>query len=259
MALGAYGSMVERYQSQKDAEEQARLEAERRAGLINGVPVASQGATRFEEIDTWLNANPDAQYFRIGNNGKSVSSPRSYFVDSQGNRQIPNFAGNGVEANKGLSMWNDNSAALVSTAADQGARDIFRYINVSAMTPRTGKRGEKATFGEKYNGGEFFSSNNLQYSPDDGIIMSREEYGALKESLRTKGAGGFFQYEKYAKSPEPDNTGAKTAAALAAKSDNGRGVEAIVQGGDQLGGAQTEEPGTDVTTAETLNKRTLLG
>lgn len=258
MAVGAYGSMVDRYQSQQEAEEKARLEAERRAGLINGVPVAASGATQFSKIDEWLTKNPEAKYFRIDNNGSSVPSPRSYAV-----------SGNPVEGMGGAyqqgdnparpQYWTDNSAALVSTLEDTQTRDIFRYTNISAAPVRQGKRGETPTFGRQYTGGEFFTSNNIQYGADDGIIMSREEYGALKESLRSAGAGGFFQYEKYAKSPEPDNTGAKTAAALAAKADNGRGVEAIVQGGDQLGGAQTEEPGTDVTTAETLNKRTLLG
>lgn len=257
----AYERIFGGYSDSLKQQQAAQAAAEQRAALINGVPVASQGATRFEAIDQWLNDNPDAKYFRIGNSGNSVSGARSYQIDAKGNR-VTNFGYNSDAQQASTYTWSDNSAALVSTEADQGARDIFRYINVSAMAPREGKRGEKATFGQTYNGGEFFSSNNLQYSPDDGIIMSREEYGALKESLRAKGAGGFFQYEKFAKKP-PEQAAAeaaKSGADLAAKADGGRGVEAIVQSSDQLGGAQTEQPGTDVSTDDgSLNKRTLLG
>lgn len=183
---------------------------------IADIPVVGKGAVTFEDIDKWVASNPDAQYFRIANGGNSVREPRAY-------------------TNK-YGMWNDNDAAIVSQNSDKGARDIFRYMNISAADPRTGKRGEKATIGMQYSPGEFFAKNGLEYNTGYGQIYSLAEYGALKERVKATGKADWLtQYEKQA-GERPAIEGA-TQEGPASK----RRLQQMILGGDEddLGGKTT--------------------
>lgn len=233
-------SAYERMQQSYDEQQRADAIRQRQEAALSAIPEISTGPVQFSAIDTWLSQNPEAKYFRIGNQGKNTMNARTYTNGKYG-------------------QWSDNDAAIVSTPTDANSRDIFRYINVAAADPRTGKRGETATFGEQYSGGSFFQENGMDYNSRYGIVMSREEYGALKENLKKKGAQGFLQYERPQKNVEPPDT--VKAPQAGAKPNTGKGVESIVEGGDQLGGAQTETPGTTINTndSESLNKRALLG
>lgn len=218
--------MAQGYEDKAKAEaaEKARIDA-----ALGGVKTISKGATTFDQIDQWLSANPDAQYFRIGNDGNTVNKPRSYTFGQK------------------YGQWDDNDAAIVASKADQGARDIFRYTNISAANPRTGKRGEKATISQQYSGGSFFKENNIGYNSSYGMILSRDEYGALKNMAAQKGAGDQF-LKAYSQTPKE--------APL-----NVRGAQQAVdtqRGAPDLGG--NEEVTTALQSSEdTLTKRTLLG
>lgn len=168
MAETARGKLADKY----DDEAKAKAKAEAAQKAIGGVASVGKGATTFADIDKWLDANPDAQYFRIENGGNSVREARSYTNE--------------------YGAWDDNSAAIVGQDRDKGARDIFRYANISAADVRTGKRGEKATVGAQYTPSSFFKDNGIDYKSDYGLVYSRDEYGKLKEWASTKGKSDQF-------------------------------------------------------------------
>jgi len=162
----------EKLASKYDEEAAAKAAAEKASKAISGVKTVGKGATTFATIDKWLADNPDAEYFRIENGGKSVREPRSY-TNQYGS-------------------WSDNDAAIVGQDRDKGARDIFRYANISAANPRTGKRGEKATVAAQYTPSAFFEANDIAYKSDYGMVYSRDEYGKLKEWASKKGKSDQF-------------------------------------------------------------------
>lgn len=168
MALTARGKLADKY----DAEAKAKAAADAAKKAISGVASVGKGAVTFADIDKWLDANPDAQYFRIENGGNSVREPRSYTNE--------------------YGSWSDNDAAIVGQDRDKGARDIFRYANITAADVRKGKRGEKATVGAQYTPSSFFSDNGIAYNSSYGMVYSRDEYGALKEWASTKGKSDQF-------------------------------------------------------------------
>jgi len=227
------GDMAKKYQDELNAKTKA-------AQMLASVPVVGKGATTFADIDRYLTENADAKYFRIANGG-NIDSARSY--------QTP------------YGQWSDNSAALVSdNKADVGSRDIFRYINVSPASVRTGKRGETPTYGLQYVPSDFYKETGGQYSTEDGYVLSREEFGKLKEQLKAKGAGGFDAAKTRPQDPVTDKSGDKTTATPTGDT-GGRGVPSILGTGDALGGDKTEQPSTtyESTDEDALNKRTLLG
>lgn len=202
--------------SADEAKKKAEAEAARVQGLINSVPVAGNGPVTFADIDKWIAANPTAQYFRIGNDAPNTQNARSYTNE--------------------YGTWADNYAAIVSQDSDKGARDIFRYMNISAATPRQGKRGEKATIGMQYQPGEFFAQNNIGYKSDYGQIYSLKDYGSLKEQVKATGQADWLtQYEKQA--AEKAVVEGQTQEGQASK----RRVQQMILGGDEdeLGGIST--------------------
>lgn len=217
---------------QKSYEAEAAAKAKQAAfdKALAAVPTISKGATSFADIDAWLSKNPDAQYFRIGNDGNTVKKARSYTFGQK----------NG--------QWDDNDAAIVGQNSDKGARDIFRYANISAANVRTGKRGEKATVGKQYNGGSFFDQAGVAYNSSYGMVLSRDEYGQLKEWSAKAGASDQF-LKTYQKNPmeQPDLKGKGNVQAMA---DTTRRAEDL--GADT--GASALQSAED-----TLTKRTLLG
>lgn len=205
------------YYNKSDAQAAAKSEAARIQSLLGGVATVGKGAVTFDDIDKFVAANPEAQFFRIANGGNNVGKAARSYTNKYGS-------------------WSDNDAAIVSQDSDKGARDIFRYMNISAADPRTGKRGEKATIGMQYAPGEFFATNNIGYKSDYGQIYSLAEYGKLKESVKATGKADWLtQYEKQA--AEKPVVEGQTQEGTASK----RRIQQMILGGDEdeLGGAST--------------------
>lgn len=226
MALMAQQRMAQGYQDKAaaDAAEKARIEA-----ALKAVPVVAKGATRFDEIDKFLADNPDAQYFRIDNGGSILGSgARSY--------------------NGKYGQWDDNGAAIVSSAYDQSHRDIHRYANISPADLRVGKRGEQPTIAQQYEPGAFFKDNNIAYNTSYGMIYSRDEYGKLKNwASSVAGPNGFLS--------QPEQNPGQRVNFKAP----GQQQQAVDQGA-RAPGAETLAAATGpLQSTDELTKRTLLG
>lgn len=217
-------------QTAYDDKAKADAENKRIGELVSALPSAGKGALTFADVDKFLDANPDAKYFRIDNGGSSVKQPRSYTTS--------------------FGQWNDNSAAIVGQDSDKRQRDIFRYANISAAAPRTGKRGEKATISQQYSPSSFFKENNATYKTDYGLVYSREEFGKLKEFAAEKGKADRF-LEAAIKKPElSSDYGREKSAILTGQSDVRRAA---------LGSESTNGLESSAADEETKSKRSLLG
>lgn len=212
--------------------DQAAAEAEAKAKkAIGGVKSVGKGAVTFADIEKWLDANPDEKYFRIDNGGKTVGEARSYTGK--------------------YGTWSDNDAAIVGQNRDKGARDIFRYANISAADVRTGKRGEKSTVGLQYSPSSFFKENSIEYNSSYGMVYSRDEYGALKNKAAKIGKSDRF-LEAPVKKPTFSSDYGKDKGAIL----TGEGVDTNRRAG--LG--QDEASGlADGEDADNVTKRKLLG
>lgn len=231
MAINPRAKLQEAYDRDADAAAKAEAEAKRVGDLVQGVSSVGKGAVTFAQIDKYLADNPDAEYFRIENGGNNVGkAARSYTND--------------------FGTWSDNDAAIVGQDSDKGARDIFRYANISAATPRTGKRGEKATVGIQYSPSAFFETNKAEYKSDYGMIYSRDEYGKLKE-----------QAAKIGKSDQFLSAGAEKKPTFS--SDYGKDKGAILTGEGDAKRAKLSTENTDSLAndedADSAAKRKLLG
>ena len=221
----------EKLQESYDDKAKAEAESKRIGDLVGALPSAGKGAVTFSEIDKFLTDNPDAQYFRIDNGGNSVKQPRSYNTD--------------------FGRWDDNSAAIVGQDSDKSSRDIFRYANISAADPRTGKRGEKATVGIKYTPSSFFKENTAEYKTDYGLVFSREEFGKLKESAAEMGKADRFLEAAVQKPVFSSDYGKEQGSTiLTGKADTRRAA---------LGTETTDDMASASTDEETKSKRSLLG
>lgn len=225
------GNPREKLQESYDDKAKAEAENKRIQGLVDAIPTAGKGALTFQEVDKFLDANPDAQYFRIDNGGNTVKSARSY--------------------NTSFGRWDDNSAAIVGQDSDKSSRDIFRYANISAATPRTGKRGEKATIAAQYEPSSFFKDNNAAYKTDYGMVYSRDEYGKLKEFAAEKGKADRFLEAAVQKPVFSSDYGKENnSTILTGKADTRRAA---------LGTETTDAMSSASTDEETKTKRSLLG
>lgn len=222
----------EKLQKPYDDAAKAEAEAKRIGDLISGVGSVGKGAVTFSQIDKYLADNPDAKYFRIENGGNNVGkAARSYTND--------------------FGTWSDNDAAIVGQDSDKGARDIFRYANISAATPRTGKRGEKATVGIQYSPSSFFKDNEIaDYKSDYGMIYSRDEYGALKEKAASIGKSDKFLSAGAEKKPTFSSDYGKDKGAILTGEGESRRAKLSNDSTDSL--ANDEDP-------DNAAKRKLLG
>lgn len=218
-------------QTSYDDKAKAEAENKRIGDLEAELPSVGKGAVTFAQVDKFLTDNPDAKYFRIDNGGNSVKEPRSYRTS--------------------FGKWDDNSAAIVGQDSDKRSRDIFRYANISAMTPRTGKRGEKATVGLQYEPSSFFKDNSGTYKTDYGLVYSRDEYGKLKSQAAEIGKADRF-LEAAVQKP-------------ALSSDYGRNTKSTILTGnaDSRRAALGTETENDMASSsedeETKTKRSILG
>jgi len=138
----------------------------------------------------------------------------------------------------------------VGQDSDKGARDIFRYANISAATPRTGKRGEKATVGLQYSPSSFFKDNEAEYKTDYGMVYSRDEYGKLKESAAKLGKNDKFLSAGSEKKPTFSSDYGKDKGAILTGEGETRRAQLSTENDDSLANE------SDVTAAA---KRKLLG
>ena len=151
----------------------AKKAAAAREKSLSGVKTIGSGGVTFANIDKWLTANPDAEYFRITNSATKV--------------------GTGYMRRDDAGESSDQAAAIVGQDRDKGNSVIRRYATVQAAgATAKGKRGEQATVGINYTPTDFYKANSLEYSAADGFILSRAEYGKLKESAAKKGKSDQF-------------------------------------------------------------------
>lgn len=184
--------------------EKARLEAEKKAleakrsSAISGIQTIGSGGLSLGDIDKWLTDNPDAQYFRIGNGG-SVNDSRLRGGNPFGMMNMGGAGlGQGQVDGKGPTDsrgggWYDTDAAIVSQDTDENQKSIFRYATVQPRAADAkGKKGEQATIGINWTPEEFYKQNGFDWSADDGMIVSRNEYGQLKERIKASDTSGFL-------------------------------------------------------------------
>jgi len=161
-------------------EEQAERDAyvKRHSELVSGISTIGKGAVSFKDIDTYLKENPDTQFFRIGNGGRVSGRDK-------------------MRSGTGQHTWLDSNAAI-SNDTDKFKTQDRRYVNISPAGSVRGKWSESG-IGIAYTPQEFYKANNLQFFGDDGLILSRDEYGKLKENVKAKDKSGFLvQHEKQA-------------------------------------------------------------
>lgn len=189
MGRSAMASLLDIYR--KNPEEQ-RLEAERKAlqakrdSAISGVQTIGKGGLSLGDIDKWLADNPDAQYFRIANGG-GVKDNRY-----RGGTLQPGPRGGLMGATR-TGGWNDSDAAIVSQDSDERSKSIFRYATVQPRAADAkGKKGEKATIGINWTPSEFYKQYGFDWNEADGMIVSRAEYGKLKEQIKARDTSGFL-------------------------------------------------------------------
>lgn len=160
-------------QSAYEKEAAAKKAAEARSKAVSGVTTVGKGGVTFATIDKWLADNPDAEYFRIADSDKKV--------------------GTGYQRRDDAGLSSDQAAAIVGSSSDSGNSVIRRYATVQAAGATSkGKRGEQATVGINYTPTDFYKANGFEYSAADGFILSRAEYGKLKESAAKKGKSDQF-------------------------------------------------------------------
>ncbi len=171
------------------AAEKKALEAKRTAAL-SGVQTIGKGGVSLGDIDKWLADNPDAQYFRIGNGG-SVNDARL----RGGSFMMPGSAAarDAAQNDPRRGGWFDTDAAIVSQDSDERSKSIMRYATVQPRAADAkGKKGEKATIGINWTPSEFYKQYGFDWDANDGMIVSRAEYGKLKEQIKAKDSSGFL-------------------------------------------------------------------
>ena len=222
-----------RLQSSYEKDAAAKKAAEARNKAVSGVTTVGKGGVTFATIDKWLADNADAEYFRIGDATSKV--------------------GNGYRRRDDAGMSSDQAAAIVGQDRDKGNSVIFRYATVQAAGATSkGKRGEQATVGINYTPTDFYKANGFEYSAADGFILSRAEYGKLKESAAKKGKSDQFLSAGAEKKPTFTSDYGKDKGAIL----TGEGVDTNRRAGlgeDESDGLSNEE---DIAAAA---KRKLLG
>lgn len=182
-----------------------------RSSLIGEVPVIGKGALTLKEIDTWLTDNPDAQYFRIENTGNLIDANPMGMINGREvspteYRSLLPYTGGGVAPVDPETAARTNSglaSAIVAQDSDRGNMRYLSYTQAQMMgVPGTRKSQGIAppTIAINYEPGSFYGTNGLEYDKNDGMILSREEYGRFKEQVVAQDKSGFLKNPT--KSPE---------------------------------------------------------
>lgn len=180
--------MAQKYQEQLEAQRKAQ----ERAKAVAGIPVIGKGGTTIAKIDEYLRANPDVKYFRIADGGKVNDGRVRAYMPIPGTGQAQGSQNSNNRKPPKYYKFTDGSAAIVATDRDVRSKVFNRYGNYAAVGSASGRRGERPTIGITAKPGSFYSEFGYDYDPRDGLILSRDDFGSVKESFRARDKSGFL-------------------------------------------------------------------